>query len=170
MPSNVEIKSRVSDPASFRRVASALADRHRTIRQEDTFFNCARGRLKLRRFPDGGGELIHYDRPREKGPKESRYWITPVSDPDGLRLTLGRALGIAGEVRKTRQLYLVGQARVHLDEVEGLGTFAELEVVLQPGQSVEEGESIAAELMRKLDIRETDLIEAAYVDMIASGS
>ena len=44
--------------------------------------------------------------------------------------TLGKALGVKGRVKKTRLLYMVGQTRVHVDEVEGLGNFMELEVSL----------------------------------------
>jgi predicted adenylyl cyclase CyaB len=78
-------------------------------------------------------------------------------------------LGVRGEVRKRRWLYLAGQARIHLDEVEGLGTFLEVEVVLQPGQSVAEGQRVASELRRALDVSDRDLVERAYIDLLASG-
>ncbi len=72
-----------------------------------------------------------------------------------------------GVVRKERLLYMVGQTRVHLDSVEGLGHFVELEVVLRPGQSDDEGQAIARDLMARLGIREADLLETAYMDMLA---
>jgi predicted adenylyl cyclase CyaB len=56
-------------------------------------------------------------------------------------------------VRKRRSLYQMGQTRIHLPEVEGLGTFLELEVVLGPGQGEHEGAMIAAELMAQLGIK-----------------
>ena len=62
------------------------------------------------------------------------------SDPESLKSTLSLALGVRGVVRKTRYLYLVGQTRIHLDDVEGLGHFMELEVVMQTG-SVGRGRS-----------------------------
>ena len=77
------------------------------------------------------------------GPKRSDYLIVETSDPSTLKATLTAALGVRGVVRKTRRLYLVGQTRVHLDEVEGLGQFMELEVVLRPEQSNAEGQAIA---------------------------
>ena len=76
------------------------------------------------------------------------------------------ALGVRGVVRKTRHLYLVGQTRVHLDEVDGLGQFVELEVVMSEGQPEAEGRAIAAGLMQDLGIGPDDLLEVAYMDMI----
>jgi len=166
MPSNIEIKTRVKDPFQFRQVAEKLSNHQETIQQEDTFFASPRGRLKLRCFLDGIGELIYYERADETGPKQSQYWISRTQDPQSLRITLSNALGTVGVVRKTRQVFFVGQTRIHLDEVEGLGTFAELEVVMQAGQTVEDGTSIARELMQKLNIDEADLINGAYIDLI----
>jgi adenylate cyclase class IV len=71
-------------------------------------------------------------------------------------------------VRKTRYLYLVGQTRVHLDDVDGLGQFMELEVVMRPGQPDSEGQAIASDLMAKLGVEQADLLEGAYMDLIES--
>ena len=69
-------------------------------------------------------------------------------------------------MRKQRFLYIIGNTRIHLDEVEGLGTFLELEVVLSGGDSLEQGQTIAAELMTTLGIQNTDLREGAYIDLL----
>ena len=76
------------------------------------------------------------------------------------------ALGVRGVVRKKRYLYLAGQTRIHLDDVEGLGQFMELEVVLRDGQSDADGQSIAEDLMAKLGVRTEDLLEGAYMDLL----
>lgn len=166
MPLNIEIKARVKDPVRFRRAAQGLSNHPETLRQEDTFFASPRGRLKLRCLRDGTGELIYYDRPDEKGPKPSQYWISKTPDPDGLHATLSNALGVIGTVRKTRELFLAGQTRIHLDDVEGLGLYAELEVVLQADQTVEEGTAIAEHLMQQLGIQPADLVDGAYIDLL----
>jgi predicted adenylyl cyclase CyaB len=168
MPANVEIKARVRDVAALHARAAVLAeDTPVLLRQTDTFFRIPHGRLKLRDFGDGTGELIFYQRPDTSGPKVSNYRITRTSDPAGLRETLATALGVMGVVRKRRTLYLVGQTRVHVDEVEGLGHFMELEVVLREGQAAEEGEQIAQELMTTLGIAEADLLTGAYIDLLS---
>jgi predicted adenylyl cyclase CyaB len=89
-----------------------------------------------------------------------------TEDPDGLRQVLEKALGIEGIVRKKRHLFLVGQTRIHIDEVEDLGNFLELEVVLQEGQRAEDGMTIATALMEKLGVKKEDLIAEAYIDLI----
>jgi len=176
VPSNVEIKCRVKDPLRFCSIAETLSDSKQILRQEDTFFLSPQGRLKLRCFPNGTGELIYYERADQTDLKESHYWISRTPDPQGLLLLLSRALGVAGVVNKTRKLFLVGQTRIHLDEIEDLGTFAELEVVIRPEQSMEEGKSIAFRLMQELEISKTDLVDGSYLDLLnqkthgASGS
>ncbi|XP_041636984.1 uncharacterized protein LOC121505596 isoform X2 [Cheilinus undulatus] len=170
MPSNVEIKAKVSDPTKFAEKAAQLSQSEGTIiRQHDTFFNCSQGRLKLRDFMNKSGQLIFYERPDTDGPKLSRYSISPTNDPPSLRAVLSDALGVKGEVKKERRLFLIGQTRVHLDEVEGLGNYMELEVVMRPEQTVEEGQQIAEDLMEKLGVSKESLVTGAYMDLILKG-
>lgn len=120
----------------------------------------------MRLLTPSHGQLVYYERADATGPKRSDYFIAETSEPEALKSVLAKALGVRGVVRKTRYLYMVGQTRLHLDEVEGLGQFVELEVVMRPGQSDAEGQAIAEDLMAKLGIREEDLLEGAYMDMI----
>jgi predicted adenylyl cyclase CyaB len=167
MPANIEIKARVPDFAGLRQRAAALSDTPvEVIPQEDTFFHSARGRLKLRQLAPDRGQLVYYERSNQQGPKRSNYHIFETGDPAGLKTTLRLALGVRGVVRKTRYLYLVGQTRLHLDDVEGLGKFMELEVVLLPEQSDAEGQAVARDLMARLGVCEQDLLEGAYMDLL----
>jgi len=167
MARNVEIKARVPDMAALRTKVEAVADSGpEFIAQDDTFFACARGRLKLRVFADGSGELIAYERPDSTGARTSTYFITPVPDPDSLRETLSRALGLAGRVVKRRTLFNAGATRIHLDHVEGLGDHLELEVVLRDDQSAEDGQQVAHALLERLGIAPDQLIAGAYVDLL----
>jgi predicted adenylyl cyclase CyaB len=167
MPANIEIKASVPDPERLRIAAERLSDTPpEIIEQHDTFFPCARGRLKLRQFSPESAELIAYSRADVAGTKQSDYLIVPTARPAELLAALSAALGVQQTVIKTRVLLLVGQTRIHLDSVQGLGSFVELEVVLRDGQAAEEGHQIARELMAALDIREVDLIEGAYADLL----
>jgi predicted adenylyl cyclase CyaB len=169
MPTNIEIKARVNDWDDLRQVAEKLSDTPcEIIDQLDTFFVCPRGRLKLRYLSPSLGELIVYEREDVADSKASRYLITRTTEPDQLREVLTRAYDVYGTVRKRRYLYLAGQTRIHLDEVDGLGPFLELEVVLKPNQPASEGEQIARDLMRKLGVKPSDLLAGAYVDMLAT--
>ena len=167
MARNVEIKARVSSFEALLSRISALAHQGpELIAQDDTFFACTTGRLKLRVFADGRGELIAYERPDAAGPKTSDYRITPVADPDALRATLARALGVTGRVIKRRTLFLVGRTRVHLDRVEGLGDWLELEVVLRDGERTELGVAEAQALLASLQVDATQLVSGAYIDLL----
>jgi predicted adenylyl cyclase CyaB len=168
LPHNVEIKARVEDVVAFeRRVAEVADGPPETIEQCDTFLATSRGRLKLREFRDGSGELIQYERRDGAGPKTSDYLIARTPEAETLKDVLARALGVRGTVRKRRRLYMRGQTRIHVDRVEGLGDFMELEVVLSEHQTPADGRAIAEELMRVLGVETHDLVEAAYVDLLA---
>lgn len=168
MARNVEIKAHVENVEALASKAAAVSNEGPIeIVQDDTFFRCESGRLKLRTFSNGDGELIFYRRANQHGPKESFYLCSPTSAPETLRESLSLAYGQVGRVRKRRILFLVGRTRVHLDKVEGLGHFLELEVVLADGESSDVGVREANALMKKLGVKPSQLIEGAYVDLIA---
>lgn len=167
MPANIEIKARARDFAGIRSRAGKLSDTPvEVIPQVDTFFNVPQGRLKLRVLAPDRGQLIYYTRPDQDGPKRSDYHIAYTTDPENLKRVLELAYGIRGVVKKTRYLYLVGQTRVHVDDVEGLGQFMELEVVMREGQGDAEGRAIAEGLMASLGVERSDLLEGAYMDLL----
>jgi len=171
MPSNIEIKARVREFDEMRQRAEKLSDMSlQVIQQEDTFFNTEMGRLKLRILEAERAQLIYYTRPDQEGPKRSDYHIYETADPENLKRVLELTYGIRGVIRKTRYLYIVGQTRVHLDDVEGLGQFMELEVVMQAGQSDAEGQAIAEGLMTRLGVERGDLLEGAYLDLLEDTS
>jgi predicted adenylyl cyclase CyaB len=167
MPVNIEIKARVDDHDRIALLAREAGGSAETvIIQEDVFFRVDEGKLKLRIFDDGRGELIRYRRASGVQARPSEYAIAPTTEPSTLRRILQDVLGETSVVRKTRRLIMIGQTRVHLDHVEGLGAFVELEVVLQDGQTEEDGRAIADELMHRLSIDASDLLSESYVDML----
>ena len=113
------------------------------------------------------GDAHYHLRDDVSRPKQSLYTVVPTSTPHELRKLLADALGETVVVRKTRALYLVGSTRIHLDRVEGLGEFMEVEVVLEEGQRAEQGGEIAADLLRRFGIGEADLVATAYADLLA---
>jgi len=165
---NVEIKARAGDFAAQREKAGELSGAPpELLSQEDTFFRTKRGRLKLRHLSENEGELIYYERPDAQGPTESRYMIIPTREPVVLRDALSKALGISGVVRKRREVYHVAGTRVHMDTVEGLGEFIELEALLTTDESHEAGHARVREISEALGICDEDLIDRAYVDLLS---
>jgi adenylate cyclase class IV len=174
MASNIEIKARLSRKQALHLQTEALSRSSlapEILHQTDTFYNVSSGRLKLRELENGCAELIAYERPDHTGPKLSSYVCCPCSDPKSLHEALSRSVGVRGVVEKRRQVIHIGQTRLHLDEVFGLGDFFELEVVLRENQSPEEGEAIALELMAAFGVESESLIDVAYIDLLeARGS
>jgi predicted adenylyl cyclase CyaB len=168
MPRNIEIKARIGNVDALLPKVRAIADQGPfEIIQEDIFLACATGRLKLRIFSKEQGELIYYRRSDRQGPKESFYIRSPTSDPDSLRQALTLAYGETGRVQKHRTLYMVGRTRIHLDKVTGLGHFLELEVVLEAHEPSAVGVQEANDLLLRLGVESSQLIEGAYVDLLA---
>lgn len=167
MARNVEIKARVADRAQLLvRVQRIATSGPTEIAQDDTFFHSANGRLKLREFGDGTGVLVYYDRADDEGPKASFYVLSQTNEPDTLREALTLAHGQLGRVVKQRTLYLVGRTRVHVDRVEGLGDFMELEVVLREDEPLDAGMQEAERIMTALGIARDMLVNGAYLDLL----
>jgi adenylate cyclase class IV len=164
---NVEIKARVADLAGLRaRVAARATETPAVIHQVDTFFPVAHGRLKLRRFDDGRGELIFYERDDTPGPRTSAYSRAACAEAPALEALLARALGVRGVVAKRREVFLIGRTRVHLDDVRGLGSFLEIEVALADGEPAAEGEREARALLAALEVPAAALVGPAYIDLL----
>jgi adenylate cyclase, class 2 len=163
---NLELKARDLDPARSLRACGELgaADRG-TLIQRDTYFEVARGRLKLREEP-GAATLIAYERPDLAGNKESRYRLVAVPEPAAMREALEAALGVTVVVAKTRRLFIHEGVRIHLDRVEGLGDFIEFEAVAEDGDDPGRFAALLDELREAFDIRDEDLVRASYSDLL----
>jgi predicted adenylyl cyclase CyaB len=174
MPANIEIKAVLLNPAAAIEIAQRLSGAlPEIIPQQDFFFPCDGARLKLRILSPDAGELICYQRTDTAAARLSQYQIARTADPQALLDILTATLGTAGVVRKTRRLFLIGQTRVHIDEVDGLGTFLEFEVPLHPGQAQAQARAIAEGLLADFVIQPDQLIAGAYVDLLraqAAGS
>ena len=167
MPRNIELKARVKDPAGMsRRVATLTAYEGITIAQEDVFYRTGFGRLKLRVSRPGEAELIYYSRDETSTPFESHYLRVPIADPVTLNHALSAALGILSTVKKLRVLHFLGTTRIHLDSVEGLGDFIELEYVLKDGEPEENGYRTIQQISKELEIEEHDLVNSSYLDLL----
>ncbi len=162
---NIELKAIDADPARSLAAARELGAEDRGIlRQRDTYFRTRAGRLKLREEEPGGATLIQYDRPDAGAARESRYRLTPVDDPDTLRASLDAALGTLVVVDKERHLLLWEGVRIHLDTVQGLGSFVELEGVAAADSDLSAEHEKVARLREALQIGE--ILTDSYSDRL----
>ncbi len=168
---NIEIKARVTSLDAARRVAERLATGHLgKFTQVDTFFHCTNGRLKLREVEGRPAELIAYSRSDQTQPKASQYYLVPiVEEALACKGALTAALGMAVVVRKRREVFLIDNVRIHLDQVEGLGNFLEMEAVISTPDEDSRAAGCLDALMREFDILPDSLLAGAYADMLADG-
>lgn len=165
---NIEFKARCWDLQALRdRLKKAGVAPSRRMRQVDTYFRVPGGRLKLREIEAGESQLVQYFRPDENAARQSDYIVVPVDRPEPLKQALTRALGVSVVVDKVRELFLWEHTRVHLDAVKGLGTFVELETVIEK-QTAEAARAECERIQKALQISADDLLSVSYADLLIS--
>ena len=167
---NLEAKALDPDPEATRRACVGLgASEAGLLRQRDTYFGTRSGRLKLREdLGAATAELIAYERPTVGGIRVSRYRRIAVSEPVETRELLSAALGVSGVVEKERRLFLFRNVRIHLDDVECLGTFVEIEAVLasDDGTATSAEREALAQVSEALGIDRLEPVAGSYLDLL----
>jgi homotetrameric cytidine deaminase len=167
---NVELKSRDPDPARTLELALALgAGDEGEIVQRDTYFGGSRARVKLREQTPGDDELISYRRPDGDEARVSEYLRVAVPDADALREALDAAYGTRVVVAKRRRLLLWENVRIHLDDVEGLGSYMELEALAPEESDLGPARERVAQLRSALEIDDANLVASSYSDLLLDG-
>jgi homotetrameric cytidine deaminase len=172
---NVELKARDPDPEATAARCLALgateaATQAGALRQTDTYFMARRGRLKLRSQDGGASELIAYRRPDAADASESSYVRAPIADPDALTEALDATIGSTVVVTKSRRVFLWQGVRIHLDQVDGLGSFIEFEAVLPDAGDLETARAKVARLRSELGIEDDALVSVGYADLLMDGA
>ena len=164
---SIELKARCEDLGRLRERCESLgAESQEPERQIDTYFRVAHGRLKLRESLRSGAELIYYTRADVAGARESHYEIYQVEDAEGLKTILKRSLGVQGVVAKRREIFVVGNVRIHLDKVQNLGTFVELEGVVDHQAELLHIADEVRGMQQALGIEAGSLVKESYADLI----
>lgn len=168
---NVELKARDSEPdATAARCHALGAEDRGVLVQRDTYFAGRDGRLKLREQGEDGSELIAYRRPDSREPEGSTYVRAAAGEPELLREALEAALGTIVVVSKRRRLFIWENVRIHLDDVDGLGTFLELEAIVAPdGSDLVAAREKVQRLRAELAIPDGSLISVGYSDLLLDG-
>ena len=164
---NIEIKARCDSPDAVRKV---LTERNAIFKgtdiQIDTYFNCRNGRLKLR---EGNIEyaLIYYNREDTASPKKAIVSLYHPERNSSLKEILTNALGVLVVVKKKREIYFIDNIKFHIDNVENLGSFIEIEAIDTSGTIGEEKlRQQCEEYIKLFNIQPSDLIHCSYSDMI----
>jgi len=166
MARNVEVKVALADPAAARAAALALGAVDTGVdAQVDRYYALDGGRrVKLRTCRDGA-QLIRYDRPETAGVRPSDYEILPARDPatQACLVPPGEPVVV---VRKRREILLVENVRIHLDDVDGLGTFLELEAVVDAAHDDMRCHAQVDEILTALGLAAAEPIRASYAELL----
>ncbi len=169
MPTNLEIKAKISNPNEAIEIAEKLPAQFAGILiQTDIYYNSPNGRFKLREFKDGKSELIFYIRDEDSKYRLSDYHTKEISESSDLKLIFEKALGVKGIVIKKRNLFIYQGIRIHIDEVESLGNFIEFEIPMTSNR--EEASKVMNFLLQKFSVQEMALVQHSYIDLIINNS
>lgn len=164
---NIEIKAKCNDPANIRNILIEKKALFKgTDNQKDTYFKVKNGRLKMR---EGNIEysLIHYDREDISGPKRSDVLFYHPRKEDLIKQQLQKAIGTLVIVNKKREIYYIDNVKFHIDEVEKLGSFVEIEAIDKIGNiGAEKLYEQCKEYLQLFQIEDEDLITNSYSDML----
>jgi predicted adenylyl cyclase CyaB len=162
---NFEFKAHLRDAAHVRASLKRLRARLLgTDHQVDTYFRVPTGRLKVRagRLENS---LIFYQRTNSARARRSDVEMMLLPRRNSVRAILVRALGVLTVVDKRREIYFVGNVKIHLDRVRGLGTFVEIEAMTRSGD-IRKVRAQAARFQKLFAISPQDIVSLSYSDLI----
>jgi predicted adenylyl cyclase CyaB len=169
MPQNLELKARISSVSEAVRIAQRLkAQAKGILHQHDIYYKVPCGRFKLRIINNHSAELIFYNRPNKKGSRYSDYFVLPVDDAILTNALCTAAFGLKMEVEKKRRLFIYKNSRIHIDEVHGLGTFVEFEILLRYGKR--QAQKLLEVLSKEFAVKQAAIIGFSYSDMLLHSS
>ncbi len=134
--------------------------------QLDTYYNIPSGRLKLREEENSDAQLIFYERANKSVARESNYFIYTASDARMLNFVLDRAVGSVVSVKKRRTLLMFRNVRIHLDQVEGLGEFLELESVVSGEYNEKSAHLNLKEIVSRFSGFDLIPLDKSYADLL----
>lgn len=164
---NIEIKAKSNNQDAIREILKSKNANFKGVdHQIDTYFKVNNGRLKLR---EGKIEnhLIHYQRENKEGPKQSDVTLFKSNPKSSLKEILTKALGILVVVNKKREIYFIDNVKFHIDVVEDLGTFVEIEAIGNNGTIGKD--KLLEQCQFFLDlfkISQEDLVSVSYSDLL----
>jgi len=165
---NIELKIILDDFLEITKILKKSGAQFKgRLAQIDTYFNCKKGRLKLREINRKNFELIFYQRPDKQSSRLSNYQIAEFKkdQAQNIKLVLSESLGVLVAVKKKRNLWIYKNTRIHLDIVEKLGHFLELETVVR-GNSLKNARNEHAEVINLLRIDKCKKISTSYSNLL----
>jgi predicted adenylyl cyclase CyaB len=167
MPVNIEIKAHLNDPKSALFIADRLDVQSKDIlHQSDTYFECIKGRVKLRETSGKEAELIYYDRDETDDIRRSDYEVYKIPRHSNFGAIWKKVMYIKNVVSKRRHLFVYQGNRIHIDEVDKLGWFIEFEVPVSSDKT--QADRMMDNLLGIFHIQKKDIIKCSYLDLLSN--
>ncbi|MFX1285814.1 MAG: class IV adenylate cyclase [Promethearchaeota archaeon] len=166
---NIEFKAKCSNTGKIKKILiSRNADYKGTDYQVDTYFKVNSGRMKIR---EGTIEnaLIYYERIDTRKPKQSNVSLFPLNSnsSSSLKEILTKSLGVLVIVEKKRAIYYIENVKFHVDTIENLGSFIEVEAIDHEGIiGIEKLQEQCHFYLELIGVSEEDLISSSYSDLV----
>lgn len=165
MPKNIELKTKLEN---FDRIKLILKQRgielSEILIQTDIYYDFSNFLLKLRKSNEEY-QLIKYNRDEYGKERISDYEILKIRGEDPISF-FNSIFKISTIVKKKRELYLYKNTRIHLDEVETLGKFLEIETVVK--SSDEEAQTEFQQVVNLLELDLSKQLKVSYRDLLIS--
>ncbi len=163
---NIEFKAELRDIDLARTLLRKIhATQIGTLEQTDTYYRLTDGRLKKRETKGLPTEVIFYHRENQAKARVSRFTI--YSESQARQHFGAEELPVWVRVVKVREVFMHSGVRIHLDRVEGLGTFIEFEALVTPQAPQEACHQAVALLRQALVPVMGEILSHSYCDMIA---
>ncbi len=164
---NFEFKAKVNNIEDYENKLLKLNPVFKgTDHQIDTYFNAAKGRLKLR---EGNIEnsLINYDRENISDSKQSDIILYQHEPNAALKNILVQQLGVKIIVDKKRKIYFIDNVKFHFDIVDSLGTFIEVEAIDSKEEyTIEQLKEQCDKYFSYFGLDKSQLVDKSYSDLV----
>jgi len=167
MAKNLEIKIALSNPSAC--IAKLSDLKSESFTQEDTYVNYSNGRLKLRKYDNGKRQLIFYKRANKENLRTSEFKIHTYKTSEAFAIAyknFKKNLGFNGRVKKERQYFRYKSCRIHIDKVEGIGQFLEIESVVKGKSEKKNRDEVNYLLNELLSLSNAKRIPYSYIDLV----
>ena len=163
MPTNLELKIKIESHQKIReKLAEIDADNIGMLYQKDIYYNVREGLLKLR--IENGKEILIFYRRDEKGSNRWSNFDVLKFEKNGGEQFFNRIFTIETVVQKRRELFIYDNTRIHLDEVETLGSYLELETLVLKDK--EEAKMRFENIIKILELNTSEQIRKSYRDLL----
>lgn len=165
---NLEIKVEINSLENIKKELS-FAIYQGLLHQKDTYYLLGARRLKMRE-QEKIHEIIYYVRINKKSSRQSTYFrvVIPSYLLSFFKMVLNSVFKVKTVVIKERELYLYKNTRVHLDTVENLGYYLELETVINSKEKEDFSLHQHDEVKELLNLQKYKIVEYSYSDILIS--